>query len=54
MIQAARRNRRPLIWIMGGHRIKLGLSRFLIDLLERRAVGAEEQRPWGSNRRRVK
>jgi deoxyhypusine synthase len=31
----ARAERRPVILMMGGHPIKLGLSRFLIDLMER-------------------
>lgn len=31
----ARRKDRPVILMMGGHPIKLGLSRFLIDLIER-------------------
>jgi len=34
-IAAARADRRPLILMMGAHPIKLGLSRFLIDLIER-------------------
>lgn len=33
-IQAARQNQRPVIVMMGGHPIKLGLSRFLIDLMK--------------------
>lgn len=32
-IVAARRARRPVIWMMGAHPIKLGLSRFVIDLM---------------------
>lgn len=35
---AARRARRPVVVMMGGHAIKLGLSRYLIDLMERRLV----------------
>lgn len=34
-IAIARRNTRPVVIMMGGHPIKLGLSRFLIDLIER-------------------
>ena len=34
----ARRNDRPVIFMMGAHLIKLGLSRFLIDLIRRRIV----------------
>jgi hypothetical protein len=37
-IRAARRSGRPVILMMGGHPIKLGLSRYLVDLLERRWV----------------
>ena len=37
-IRAARRADCPVILMMGAHPIKLGLSRFLIDLLERRWV----------------
>ena len=35
-IAAARRAGRPVIVMMGAHPIKLGLSRFLVDLVERR------------------
>ncbi len=35
---AARRNGRPVIVMMGAHPIKLGLSRFLVDLIERKIV----------------
>src|SRR5262249_45558766 len=31
-------HRRPVVLMMGGHPIKLGLSRFLIDLIERRLI----------------
>lgn len=34
----ARRTNRPVILMLGGHPIKLGLSRFLIDLIERGLV----------------
>ncbi len=34
-IAAARRNRRPVVLMMGAHPIKAGLSRYLIDLMER-------------------
>lgn len=34
----ARRTGRPVILMMGAHPIKLGLSRFLVDLIERRMV----------------
>jgi hypothetical protein len=34
----ARANNRPVILLMGGHPIKLGLSRFLVDLIERGLV----------------
>lgn len=37
-IAAARRNGRPVIVIMGAHPIKLGLSRFLVDLIERGVI----------------
>src|SRR5262245_16396500 len=37
-IVAARHNGRPVILFMGGHPIKLGLSRYLVDLIERRLV----------------
>jgi len=37
-VRLALRNGRPVILMMGAHPIKLGLSRFLIDLIERRAV----------------
>ncbi len=37
-IVTARHRGRPVILMMGGHAIKLGLSRFLIDLIERRLV----------------
>ena len=34
-IRSARRHDRPVVLMMGGHPVKLGLSRFLIDLIER-------------------
>lgn len=34
-IVAARRHDRPVILMMGGHPVKLGLSRYLVDLIER-------------------
>ncbi len=34
-IRAARRQQRPVVLMMGAHLIKLGLSRFVIDLIER-------------------
>ncbi|MSR58530.1 MAG: hypothetical protein EXS05_12890 [Planctomycetaceae bacterium] len=37
-IKLARRSGRPVIAMIGGHPIKLGLSRYLIDLIERRIV----------------
>ena len=37
-IQQARRKDRPVIAMMGGHPIKLGLSRFIVDLIERRII----------------
>lgn len=37
-IVAARRAGRPVIWMMGGHVIKSGLSRLLIDLMRRGIV----------------
>ena len=37
-IVAARKQGRPVIMMMGAHPIKLGLSRFLIDLIERHAI----------------
>ncbi len=35
---AARRAERPVVWMMGGHVIKSGLSRLLIDLMKRGIV----------------
>ena len=35
---SARRRGSPVMVMMGGHPIKLGLSRFLVDLIERRIV----------------
>jgi hypothetical protein len=37
-IVAARRNRCPVILMMGAHALKLGLSRYLVDLIERGLV----------------
>jgi hypothetical protein len=37
-IVTARQNGRPVVLIMGGHPIKLGLSRFLVDLIENRII----------------
>jgi hypothetical protein len=37
-IVAARRNGRPVIVLMGAHPIKLGLSPFLVDLIQRRII----------------
>jgi len=37
-IVEARRQRRPVILMMGGHAVKLGLSRYLVDLIERGIV----------------
>ena len=37
-IHAARRAGRPVILLFGGHAIKLGLNRFLIDLVERSLI----------------
>lgn len=37
-IAAARHRGRPVILFLGAHPIKLGLSRFLVDLLERRII----------------
>jgi hypothetical protein len=37
-IAEARRNQRPVIVMMGAHPIKLGLSRYLVDLVERRII----------------
>lgn len=37
-IVVARRRGRPVVVMLGGHPIKLGLSRFLVDLIERRIV----------------
>ena len=34
----ARRRQRPVVLMMGGHAVKLGLSRYLIDLIERGIV----------------
>ena len=37
-IVAARHRGRPVILMMGGHAVKLGLSSYLVDLIERRLV----------------
>lgn len=37
-VSDSRRARRPVVLLMGGHPIKLGLSRFLVDLIERNFV----------------
>jgi hypothetical protein len=37
-IRAARQQQRPVVLMMGAHPIKLGLNRFLIDLIERRVI----------------
>lgn len=37
-VVAARRNGCPVILMMGGHAVKLGLSGYLVDLIERRLV----------------
>lgn len=37
-IVAARRNDRPVLALIGGHPIKLGLARYLVDLIERKIV----------------
>lgn len=37
-IVAARRQGRPVIAMIGGHPIKLGLSRYLVDLIQRRVL----------------
>jgi hypothetical protein len=37
-IRDARQNQRPVILMMGAHAVKLGLSRYLIDLIERGIV----------------
>jgi hypothetical protein len=37
-VMRARRNGAPVILMMGAHVIKVGLSRFVIDLMERRIV----------------
>ena len=37
-ILEARRNGHPVVMMIGGHPIKLGLSRFLVDLIERKLV----------------
>lgn len=34
-IKIAKQHHRPIIWMMGGHVVKVGLSRFIIDLMER-------------------
>jgi len=39
-IATAHENHRAVIWMMGAHVIKNGLSRYVIDLMERRAVTA--------------
>lgn len=37
-IRNARANGRPVIWMMGAHVIKQGLSRFIVDLLQRGVI----------------
>jgi len=37
-VVAARRNGRPVIWMMGAHVVKCGLSRIIIDLMKRGVV----------------
>src|SRR5205823_172642 len=37
-IAEAHSSRRPIVWMMGAHPVKLGLSRFIIDLIERRLI----------------
>ncbi len=37
-IGSARRNRRPVVLMMGAHPIKLGLSRYLVDLIHRGVI----------------
>lgn len=37
-IVEARQNGRPVIAMLGGHPIKLGLSRYIVDLIERRMI----------------
>jgi hypothetical protein len=37
-IVEAHRNGRPVIAMMGGHPVKLGLARYLVDLIERRII----------------
>src|SRR5262245_14412820 len=37
-VRTARKTGRPVIVFIGGHPIKLGLSRYLIDLIERRVI----------------
>jgi len=37
-IRQARADGRPVIWMMGAHVIKQGLSRFVVDLLRRRVI----------------
>jgi hypothetical protein len=37
-IRQASRSQRPVILMMGAHPVKLGLSRFLVDLIERRVI----------------
>jgi len=37
-IVAVRQAKRPVVVMMGGHPIKLGLSRFIVDLIERQLV----------------
>ncbi|MDH7516698.1 MAG: hypothetical protein QHI48_12590, partial [Bacteroidota bacterium] len=39
-IVAARRNARPVVWMMGAHVVKTGLSPLVIDLMERRVLTA--------------
>ena len=39
-VVAARRAGRPVIWMMGAHVVKSGLSRLLIDLMQRGAITA--------------
>ena len=37
-IVTARKNRRPVIWMVGGHVVKRGLSPVLIDLMDRGVI----------------
>ena len=52
-IRLARQRERPVIVMLGGHPIKLGLSRFLIDLMERGFVMLSPVENGGAGRGKI-